>query len=414
MRITPEGRVGIGTTGPEDALDVAGAVRASGGFRFADGTTLQAGGGRLRLTGPEGEELPGASATGFGTTNKIAKWLDDTGTLGDSTFLEDASGNVFNFTGTRAVSGGAQPFFEVQRQSAGDILQRFWNTGAGGAKLRYVAGTGATSQIQLTDGAEWLSSIAGNNQIGLQFRVRATGSTNSEAALDTSARLTLARNGNVGVGVTNPASRLEVVGDVRLNGAGNGLVFPDGTKQTTAATGGGGGGGVPVGTVVAYAGPLNTIPAGWLVCDGAAVSRTQFAALFAAVGTSWGAGDSATTFNLPDLAGRFLRGVDRDTASTPTATPRDPDRDARAASNAGGNTGNSVGSLQADEFASHVHNAPDGLSFVLTKGSTPLPKTNVDTHSFIDSWPRSQSTASSGGGETRPKNAYVVWIIKAN
>ncbi|MET0626336.1 MAG: tail fiber domain-containing protein, partial [Pyrinomonadaceae bacterium] len=47
--------------------------------------------------------------------------------------------------------------------------------------------------------------------------------------------MTIARNGNVGVGTTAPASRLEVAGDLRVSGAGNGLVFPDGTKQTSAA-----------------------------------------------------------------------------------------------------------------------------------------------------------------------------------
>src|SRR5262245_37247508 len=51
-----------------------------------------------------------------------------------------------------------------------------------------------------------------------------------------------------------------------------------------------------------------TAPGGWLVCDGAAVSRTSFAELFAAIGTVWGNGDGRSTFNLPNLVGRFLRG----------------------------------------------------------------------------------------------------------
>ncbi len=45
-------------------------------------------------------------------------------------------------------------------------------------------------------------------------------------------------------------------------------------------------------------------PAGWLLCDGRAVSRTTYTTLFAALGTTWGAGDGSTTFNLPDLRGR--------------------------------------------------------------------------------------------------------------
>lgn len=50
-------------------------------------------------------------------------------------------------------------------------------------------------------------------------------------------------------------------------------------------------------------------PSGFLLCDGSAVSRTTFAALFAAIGTTWGAGDGSSTFNLPDCRGRVLVGV---------------------------------------------------------------------------------------------------------
>jgi len=54
----------------------------------------------------------------------------------------------------------------------------------------------------------------------------------------------------------------------------------------------------------------NTPPSGWLKANGAAVSRTAYAALYQAIGTTFGAGDGATTFNLPDLRGQFLRGWD--------------------------------------------------------------------------------------------------------
>lgn len=53
-------------------------------------------------------------------------------------------------------------------------------------------------------------------------------------------------------------------------------------------------------------------PAGWLVCDGTAVSRSVYATLFAAIGTLFGAGDGALTFNLPDMRGRFPMGADTD------------------------------------------------------------------------------------------------------
>ena len=61
---------------------------------------------------------------------------------------------------------------------------------------------------------------------------------------------------------------------------------------------------VPPGTMIHFAG--KTLPDGWLICNGAAVSRTTYAALFAAIGTTYGTGDGSTTFNLPNANGRFL------------------------------------------------------------------------------------------------------------
>jgi microcystin-dependent protein len=61
--------------------------------------------------------------------------------------------------------------------------------------------------------------------------------------------------------------------------------------------------GVPAGAVMDFA--MNTAPAGWLECNGAIVSRTTYAALFAAIGTTWGAGDGSTTFQLPEMRGRY-------------------------------------------------------------------------------------------------------------
>lgn len=67
---------------------------------------------------------------------------------------------------------------------------------------------------------------------------------------------------------------------------------------------------LPVGSVVSFAGP--TIPQDWLECKGQAVSRTDYAELFSAIGTIWGTGDGSTTFNLPDLQGRVTVGKNED------------------------------------------------------------------------------------------------------
>ena len=73
---------------------------------------------------------------------------------------------------------------------------------------------------------------------------------------------------------------------------------------------------LPAGAVMPFA--MNSAPAGWLAADGAAVSRSTYAALFAAVGTAHGVGDGSTTFNVPDLRGIFVRGSGSQTISGKT------------------------------------------------------------------------------------------------
>ena len=77
---------------------------------------------------------------------------------------------------------------------------------------------------------------------------------------------------------------------------------------------------VPTGSIQPYAGA--SIPAGWLLCDGSAVSRTDYAALFAAIGTLYGTGDESTTFNLPDFQGKTFWGWGSD--SKPVGTVMAP------------------------------------------------------------------------------------------
>ena len=152
---------------------------------------------------------------------------------------------------------------------------------------------------------------------------------------------------------------------------------------------------VPPGTVVAYAGSI--APSGWLLCDGNPASRTQYSALFAAIGTAHGIGDGTTTFNLPDYRGRFLRGVDG-------SAGRDPDRSSRTVMNPGGNISNTVGSVQADQFKSHSH----GYSVANTMQQV------IYGSGGYNFWAdaRTLNTDAAGGNETRPVNAYVNWIIK--
>ena len=66
---------------------------------------------------------------------------------------------------------------------------------------------------------------------------------------------------------------------------------------------------VPVGVIYPFGGDSSKVPDGYLPCDGRAVSRTQYSALFNVIGTSFGNGDNVSTFNVPDFRGRFLEGA---------------------------------------------------------------------------------------------------------
>jgi len=95
--------------------------------------------------------------------------------------------------------------------------------------------------------------------------------------------------------IASPIAGLQVY-DTNLKG----FYYYDGSKWDCVST--------PAGTVSFFA--SNTAPNGYLICNGQAVSRTTYPELFAAIGTTFGAGDGSSTFNLPDLRGEFVRGVD--------------------------------------------------------------------------------------------------------
>ena len=187
----------------------------------------------------------------------------------------------------------------------------------------------------------------------------------------------------------------EVSAAKSITDAGNGVIISD--DERTKLDGLNLQALVPSGTILAFGG--TEVPAGWLACDGSSLSKTEFVNLYEAIGGNWG--EETTNFNLPDLRGYFLRGVDGISGT-------DPDASSRTALKTGGNTGNAVGSYQEDEFESHTHEMPNGGAFLVTVTSNPtadLSGNNDDSQFFNE-------TAARGGNETRPKNAYVNYIIK--
>lgn len=142
---------------------------------------------------------------------------------------------------------------------------------------------------------------------------------------------------------------------------------------------------VPAGTVIYTA--AAAAPAGFLKANGALVSRVDYADLFAAIGTTYGVGDGATTFGLPDLRGEFIRGLD----------------DGR-----GVDAGRALGSSQTDSFKSHNHswtmpgspnNENETIGYIAAGQATNWLTFNV-------------ATSSIGGTETRPRNIALLPCIK--
>lgn len=131
------------------------------------------------------------------------------------------------------------------------------------------------------------------------------------------------------------------------------------------------------GSIVMFAG--STAPAGWLICDGTAVSRSEYSAIFATIGTSFGEGDGSTTFNLPDLSGRVMIGSSND---HPVAS-------------IGGEENHN---LATSELPSHSHSVGQhGHSSGITI-TTPALSHSITQATFTYIKPNGSGTASASGG----------------
>jgi microcystin-dependent protein len=170
---------------------------------------------------------------------------------------------------------------------------------------------------------------------------------------------------------------------------------------------------VPVGASILWNG--TSAPAGYLKENGAAISRTTYAALFAVIGTTYGAGDGSTTFNVPESRGEFIRGLD----------------DGR-----GVDSGRGIATAQAELIGPHTHPGstatggahthtllPDGMAHGLNGASTSLFQSS-DGDQTTSSKPTAQATSSDGdhthtitvsansGAENRPRNVAKLICIK--
>jgi len=310
-----------------------------------------------------------------------------TDTLTNKTFDTAGTGNVFKINGTAisAVSGtggvilasGASltsptittPILDTPSISNYTSAQHDHSNAANGGTLATAA------ELNLLDG-----SIAGT---AVATKALVLG---ADKNIDT---LSIAASGlKIGAGagttVTATAAELNILTGVTATAA----EINDLAGKTSPL--------VPTGAIMAWT--TNTAPTGWLKANGAAVSRTTYAALFAVISTTFGVGDGSTTFNLPDLRGEFLRGWD----------------DSR-----GVDSGRTIGSAQTSANLSHQHvdgviANPDtvaggGYAYGTTTGAA---HTNAYTRVIVSSTTTHALTSLSGGTEARPRNIALLACIK--
>ena len=164
-----------------------------------------------------------------------------------------------------------------------------------------------------------------------------------------------------------------------------------------AGTKGDTGGGAPVGQIIAWSGAYNSLPSGYLICDGSAISRTTYAALFAVVGTTHGSGDGSTTFNLPDLQSKFITGASSDPNNSGYSV--------------GAEGGANFVTLTVAQMPSHKHDTTfDNKKYFPGGGSTSV------SYGGAGGYPADTFSMSNEGGgqahENRPPYYALAYIIQ--
>lgn len=201
-----------------------------------------------------------------------------------------------------AIEQGANVFTALNTFRANIAVSSGTTAGSQGQIILGNKPQSATVQANIISSTTGKLNYIATENAGHYFRIgNNTASTSittneSETAILSHNAFEFARITNVGVakwlGNANTATKLETARTI------NGVAF-DGTKDIIVGSN-------PVGTIIAVA--YTGVPEGYMHCNGAAVSRTTYANLFSKIGTTYGAGDGSTTFNLPNTVGKFLEG----------------------------------------------------------------------------------------------------------
>jgi microcystin-dependent protein len=309
----------IGLTGPQGIQGLTGATGATGA-QGAVGPTGATGAtgpqGPTGLTGPTGPMGPQGPTGATGATGATGIAGND-GLDGDRYHTTSTDTLTIANTGTitvytvdlhldYSVAQTVIVAYDLTNHMHGQVVSYNKITGALVLDLNDSDGSGTYSSWNVNlNGAEGPEGPTGatgatgptgaQGPQGIQGPIGLTGATGA--------------TGPVGpTGATGATGATGPQGPIGLTGA-QGPVGDTGPTGATGATGPAGADGIGLvpGVIHMYGG--SSAPSGWLICDGAAVSRSTYSALFNIVGTTFGVGDGSTTFNLPDMRGRMPVGV---------------------------------------------------------------------------------------------------------
>ena len=164
------------------------------------------------------------------------------------------------------------------------------------------------------------------------------------------------------------------------------------------------------GTIVAFAGAV--APNDWLICNGAAVNRATYADLFTVIGTNYGEGDSSTTFNLPDLRGRFALGLDNMGVGNLSANRVT----ASEADELGDSDGSEKVTLTKSQMPPHKHQSDDhGKILAKTIFGAQAPNSNLNSGNDTVAVEPMVYTSTEGGGQAHdnmPPYLSLNYLIK--
>ena len=370
------------------------------------------------LNGSVGMKAPCRAATTAAITLSGEQTIDGVAIVaGDRVLVKNQASSVEN--GIYIASTGAWSRaldFDGARDARDGTMVYVTDGTAGGNKLFVMSGTNPVTvgTSAITFAAADISGAVVTLTAGTGLTGGGTLDTDRSVALAPIADDTLLANISGGSAAPSANSLSAVIdatigstrGQILYRGASSWLALAAGTSGYVLTANGAGADpswqvsgasvAVPAGAVCAFA--MSTAPSGWLECDGAAVSRSTYSGLFAAISTTFGVGNGSTTFNLPDLRGEWVRGW---------ANARSVD------------TGRAFGSTQAEMIGPHNHAVTDpghthaAPSSSNTGGGTLFSRGDNDVSSLTTSSNTTGITINNNSGtENRVRNVALMYCIK--